>query len=257
MEELYDTIENYLQNRLSESEKTAFEQRIKSEPDLATEVEAHRTAQEAIEFQIAEQMRADFKAWGASATKSASATKGRIVAIRRVWAVAASVLLLIAAVGYWQIQQRFSSDALANAFYDQTELSETRGLDTPKNTLSEAVEAIRNQQYEQAIQQLNTISDTSSYAADAQYLMAVAHFEAGHPEQGTSILQQLQNNSDQLLSEKADWLLLLTYLKNGQKTTPEFNNLLEKISQDSNHAFYPKAKALKQKLDQFWADWAN
>lgn len=257
MEELYDTIENYLQNRLSESEKAAFEQRMSAEPALAAEVEAHRLAREALELSIAEQMRADFKSWANDTGSTASRPKGRRISMLRVWAIAASVLLLIAAFGYWQIQQRFSSVVLANTFYDQAELSETRSLNAGKNALTDALEALRKQEYGQAIYQLNAIPDTSSYAADARYLMAVVHFEAGQLAQSIAILQKLKSLEDKTLAEKAEWLLVLVYLKNGQKNTPAFNNLLQRISQNSNHAFFPKAKALEQKLQQFWANWAN
>ena len=44
-EQLYNIIEAYLDGTLSGEELTAFEQRLKSEPDLAEEVELHRKLQ--------------------------------------------------------------------------------------------------------------------------------------------------------------------------------------------------------------------
>jgi anti-sigma factor RsiW len=64
MEELYDTIEQYLRGQLSDSQKEDFERRLNEDAKLREEVEAFRIAREVIEEGIASQLRSDFKVMG-------------------------------------------------------------------------------------------------------------------------------------------------------------------------------------------------
>ena len=52
-------------------------------------------------------------------------------------------------------------------------------------------------------------------------------------------------------------LLLLAYLKGGRKGSPETTQLLDKITGDTGHSFYPKAVELKRELGSFWSGWSR
>ena len=59
----FDKIENYLWDRMSEDEKKAFEEQIKSDPDLALAIEKQRMANAAIELLHKEKWRNKIKSW--------------------------------------------------------------------------------------------------------------------------------------------------------------------------------------------------
>jgi hypothetical protein len=164
MEELYDTIEQYLRGQLSDSQKEDFERRLNEDAKLREEMEAFRIAREVIEEGIASQLRSDFKVWD-------SEKPARIISLRRVLAVAASVAILIVAIGFWQVQQNYSNEALAANFYDDTN-STTRAIEGDESVLNEALSAYQDTDYAKAITLLNNIPDTNTYYLDAQFLLA-------------------------------------------------------------------------------------
>lgn len=257
MEELYDTIEDYLNGKLPEEQRRAFAERLEQEPELATEVQAFRLSQEVIEEGIADQLRADFASWNQEGKQKQPAKIVKMRSMRKVLAIAASLLLLLT-VGYLQYsntQQNYSSSALAANYHD-ADLGTTRST-TNTNELSDAITALQAANYTTAIQELQAINNSSPYYSDAQFLLADAYYLNDQLSQATNTIGPLLTNEDPLLQEKAEWLKILIDLKSGKKNDPEFQLQLKEISENTNHSFQPKAAELVETLNGFWVKWVD
>lgn len=257
MEELYETIENYLHGKLPEAAHRAFAERLQQEPELRAEVEAFRLSEAVIEEGIADRLRTDFAAWDLETPQQQPARVVALRSVRRWVAVAASLLVLSFTFLQWRsTQQNYNSDTLA-AFYHNNDLGITRSGSTIDNELRPALAAIQSENYPLAIQQLLTVSDTASFYPDARYLLADTYFRDGQYDESEAALAPLLAGPDVLLKEKAEWLQVLIALKEGKKNDPEFQQRLNRISSDPNHSFQPSAAALQQTLAGFWVQWVD
>ncbi|HMQ87290.1 MAG TPA: tetratricopeptide repeat protein [Flavilitoribacter sp.] len=256
MEDLYDTIEQYVLGKMPEGEKAEFEARMNADPALQDEVAAFRVAREILETGIADSLRADFAGWQSAKAGPKPARRAFLRVHSRVWAVAASLLLLLGIFGYWRVSQ-YSGDTLAANFYDSSELTTVRSAPAGQGELDAGLSALRAGNFEAAATAFQAFEPSNPYYIDAQYLLANTWYQSGKLNDAETILQQLQTNSDPVISEKADWLLLLAYLKDGRKGNPETIQLLDKISADPGHSFYPKAAELKRELGRFWSGWSR
>jgi hypothetical protein len=180
----------------------------------------------------------------------------RIISLRRVLAVAASVAILIVAIGFWQVQQNYSNEALAANFYDDTN-STTRAIEGDESVLNEALSAYQDTDYAKAITLLNNIPDTNTYYLDAQFLLAQSHYQLNDIEAAKTVAGRLQNSGMNSTREQSDWLLLMIYLKEGEQGKKPFQNLLQSILDNPSHTYYPKARQLQKKLDSFWGRIVN
>ncbi|MCB9280235.1 MAG: hypothetical protein H6562_15185 [Lewinellaceae bacterium] len=256
MEDLYDTIEQYVLGKMPEGERAGFEARMNADPDLKEEVAAFRVARQVLETGIADSLRADFAEWKADQADPKPARRAFLRVHSRVWAVAASLLLLLGIFGYWRVSQ-YSGDTLASNFYDSSELTAVRSAPAGQGELDAGLSALRAGNFEAAASAFQAFDPSNAYFTDAQYLLANTWYQSGKLGEAEAILKQLQTNSDPEISEKADWLLLLAYLKGGRKGSPETTQLLDKITGDTGHSFYPKAVELKRELGSFWSGWSR
>jgi hypothetical protein len=258
MEDLYDTIENYLQGQLPEEEERAFAERLRQEPELAMEVQAFQLAQDIVEEGIADQLRTDFTTWNQEATAPTSAKVVSMRSMRKVLAIAAGVLLLISVAffQYRSTQENYNSTVLA-AHYHDADLGFTRSTTATENELSAATEALQADNYALAIQELQTIEPSSAYYTNARLLLADAYFLNDQLDLATATNSPLLAAEDPLLREKAAWLSILIDLKAGKKNDPEFQLMLKEISTDTAHSFQPKAAELMAQLDGFWVKWVE
>ncbi len=256
MEDLYNTIEQYLRGQMPAQEREAFEARLRDDPALREEVQAFRMATEVLEVGIADGLRADFANWQKEAADPKPARSIPLRVHPGVWAIAASLLFLLGVFAFWRVQQ-LDSDTLAAHYYDPAGLTGVRSAGAGQGELDAGLAALRAGQLDAAATVFQAFDPASPYYADARYLLANTWYQSGNLDEAVSVLQQLQNHPDPAMSEKSDWLLLLTYLKDGRKESPEFESLKEKIISDPDHSFYPKAVELQEKLDSFWAGWAE
>jgi len=258
MEELYNTIEKYLQGRLSKDERLEFEEKLQQDQQLKDDVEAFRLSKDIVEAGISDQLRADFAVWDKESTSTKSATIIPFRKRRKVLAIAASLVLLLSfSFLQWRsINANFNSNILA-AQYHNSDLGITRSANNDNNELSAAITALQTKDYKQAIAKLQMINDTSSYYPDAQFLLADAYYLNNELQKATATLSPLLTSNNLLLKEKAEWLQLLTLLKNGQKNTAVFQQRLNQISEDANHSFQPSAADLRESLERFGVKWVN
>lgn len=235
-----EQIKAYLDGKLSESDVAEFEKQLAADGDLKKEIAAYDTLFKGFKYLNEESFSEDVKTWGNELrtkenVKQIGKKEGKIRALYRYVAVAASVLLLLGFGMNWWAGQHFSNEALANEYYSPPLNSGTMGgpdesLLKPINTFFESAhEAYSGGDYEKSLKTFNDLSRVLE-----------------------SNRQNLDELTYRLYSENSDWTRLMIWLKTNQTGTAEFENLLNEIAADSEHAYSEQAQKLKKNLNGFW-----
>jgi len=263
MEPNIDKIEQYITGAMAAAERQAFEAEVASDPDLAEEVEAYRLAREAVELSISDQLRDQFRQWGEVEATGTINEEAQVVrlrprhSLRRVLAIAASVLLILAVGSFWYANDQYAADQLAAGYFDSSS-ADTRGpVNNQGHPLAEGLEALQSGDYAAADNYFQNIPATDENYADARYFLAQSLHLQGKTDESTDILRGLLDQANINLRESAQWLIVLNYLKNGQVEDPEFQSRLNAIQADTGHSYYQEAEKLDRQLNSFWYKMAN
>jgi len=188
------------------------------------------------------------------ATTSKTATnEARVRSMRRIWAIAASVLLLLVAGALFWANVNYSEKQLASEAYMQPDTPGTLG---GGNAAADVQEALRlllvEENYEAAEQLLLAIEETDTRFAEAQYFLGHLYFRQGDFAQAIEQYETTLTQADTLPAyidrDKIRWNLLLAKLGNDQSVEAE----LEALKQSNNPIYVQKAEALETKLTSFW-----
>ena len=224
-----DAIEAYLEQRMSLSERTAFEQKLASDPALKAEFDTYRAAMKLLELKVVE---------------APPTVKNKRLGLSW-WSIAAGVLILIA-VGIWAFaQSNYSDKTLVAANYQNPIFSNTLRGETGPGQYQVALADFNQGQYRQAIERLSGIEDE-----EALFLSAHSWFQLKEWEQAASIFKQLADNKINIRQESAEWFLALSYLAQGKED--KATQILQAIVTTEGHANQQKAQQLNAQLKQFW-----
>ncbi len=165
--------------------------------------------------------------------------------IRRVLAVAASVLVIV--VAYFGLNRGGSSSLYADYEYVDPGLpvlmsqSKDHQLYDALSYYSEGDYAVAEEKLQQ-IQADFPNSDTLSYYLGASLLYQ------GKTEAAKGPLQEVSSFENSRFHQRADWLLVMTALK--EKDLEQAGTLVQRILDTPNHEFLERAKALKEELSK-------
>ncbi|MCB0641179.1 MAG: hypothetical protein KDC44_06045 [Phaeodactylibacter sp.] len=226
-----DAIEDYLEQRMSVSEREAFEQKLATDRALKGEFDTYRAALKVLEFKTLE---------------SPPLVRQKRLPLIPMWGRIAAIGLLLIAVVLWSLVQfNYSDEAIATSRYQEplftTSLRGEGAADQYQLALADYQEA----QYEAAITKLQGLT-----ADEAQYLEAHCFFHLNQSEQAIARFSALANNPDSPRSESAEWYLALSYLQSGNAATAI--NLLKAMAGHAGHANQQKAADLLQVLKSPW-----
>jgi hypothetical protein len=211
-EEELKQIDDYFQMQLSESERIAFEQKIKTDPDFADLV-AFYTHTKAIEREkILKARHADW-----TNEKGGKQTKFFPKAII---GIAATLLFL---AGFWyfdKIDNKNYEEIATN--YIQTELATLpMKMDAAEDSLELGKKLYNEKKYKEAFEIFEIIKKPS-----AQEFMGLCALQSKDYLRATAIFEQQAQNQE-LLNNKAKFYLGLTYLKMGE--TAKGEALMEEV----------------------------
>ena len=258
-----DKIEQYLTGKMDGVEQQAFEAELNSNSTLAEELDAHRLAREAIELSIGDSLRGQFQEWHDSTATGTTKEGAKIVkmapriALRRVLAVAASVLLLLAVGSYWYANDRYNDPDLAMAFYEDSAIGKLRTGTAANHPLALGLDNMLAEDFAAADDYFNGIAPTDTNYEDARYYLGHSLYLQSRSEEAIQVLQSIQDSSNSNLRQSAEWLLLLSRLQEGQSESSKFQELLDKMLADSRHSYHPKAVELDKQLTSIWHQLAN
>ncbi|AKD56144.1 hypothetical protein [Spirosoma radiotolerans] len=259
-EQQYELIDAYLTNELSAADRVAFENDMKADAELRTEVDRQRDIRlglRALGIERAlQQAKAQYKATSAPIeTASASQLIVRPLVSWRYWAAAASVVVVLG-VGYFTYQQTTSRQAdlaYAETFSSDPTADLMKDFPTGKVAPSirgqflDATTKYKSGKYDEVIDQLKTLPADKQTMQYRNYFLGLSYLANKQPVEAIPLLTKAQTASSGTLRQKAEWFLALAYVKNEQKE--KALPILKRISTDKAHPFQSLAKRVLKKIE--------
>ena len=252
---LEEQIDAYLNGRLSEADRSAFETQIAQDPQLAEEVALQ---QEATQLLLADRQGA-FKAQlkeVAAKSKMAPVIEMKEAPVVGLWQqnwvrIAAAVALLIG-LGFilWPKSTAVSYPQMAVLNFEPypDRLQIRSGDDDSLTLVQEALLAYNQEDYETVV---NTLPDLQE--ADPQYLLgrlylANAYIALKQPTPAIEILKEIYALEQSAISEITAWYLALAYLQ--ADDGPNAKEVLQGIAKD-------EASVYRERAQEILNDWGE
>lgn len=251
-EEIYRLIDDYLNNRLSEEERTAFEKRCLEDEDFAAEVKLHTRAEIAVRTLHREERK---KAFNEEFDRLSQRGEVRRFPPRTMWmGIAASVIILLGLV--WLLRPKPAVLTGENLFAENIgnidPLTPYRTQDSIPQSWSQAARAFNQGDFDTAIQMITaTLEDTAfQNRSQANLYLGISYMllienDPANLEPAIRAFDLVEENSSSY--QKALWYKALAYLRGGQ-----FENsrrALEAVSNYSGHYRQSRADSLIQLLE--------
>jgi len=210
------SIEQYLANEMSATERNAFKKELGSNPGLAEELKLSQLIDSAIERDDIIDLRNKLMA----VIKANHTTQAEVPVVRmhtrRWWYAAASLLVLcaVAATLYLQPSRNISNDALFSQYYNSENIvDQTRG----DQNILEAVIKFQQKDFATASVLFKNILDKDNSNIAVWFYYGIANIETKNYENSIKAFNTIIRQNDNLYIEHAEWYLGLCYLKNNQK----------------------------------------
>ena len=251
----------YIQGKLNDAERKAFEKQLENTPELQEEVSFLKDLTEVSQFkglmeEAHEELEVEEEQFTASPATPKEAKVRAIFPLRRVLAYAAAIAILVVAAGFWYANQNYSDLGLASAQMERLGL-QGQGLENYRSdteiqdAFQKGLTALDTENYSGAIDFFNAISPAEDNYLPARLFLALAQFEEKQYVEtiaNTKIVAEQSQNA--VTRQRAEWLQLKALLVNGYQTA--FAVLAKAISTDESHMFKNDAEALLQKTNSFW-----
>ncbi len=239
-----EKIDQYLDGELESEEMASFEQSMNNDPSLEEEVRQNLLLREVAQEGYKENMRANIRKWKAENKQSGS--KFNMKKLRIQLAAAASILIIIVATLFGVVAPQFSNEGIASRYYEpETDLGLIRG-NNDADILRQAFENYEQANYSGAIPGFQRYPDNDK----ALYGLGLSYFQIEDFDSAINTFQDLVARDNIEYSEKAEFYLLLSYLKANQINS-DFQQLLDKMIQDEGY-YVGQAEGIKKNLDSFW-----
>ncbi len=241
------SIEQYLSKEMTQTERTAFEKELKTNPSLASEL---RMAQK-IDLSIMQDEVIDLRKKMLAAIKEGKAQQAASVPVRKLgvakwWYAAASFLLIgsISALLVFQTNSKVSNDSLFDKYYSSENVIDiTRGDDN----IVEAVMKFQQKDFALAAELFKRILNKDKSNIAVWFYYGIANIETGNYDNSIKAFNTIIENNDNLYIEHAEWYLGLCLLKNNQieKAIDQF----QMIASNSDNYHRQDAKTILEKLN--------
>ena len=245
-----EEIEDYIYDRLSESEMASFESEFADNKELSAEIELVKNIDKALQESDIMQLRAKLGNIANDNINEKQAERSIAFKFRHrriaLSVVAASLILLLGITG---LLSKYTSEGDVYqkfyAKYETTGISRSSNNEADK-TLSIALQKFNNQEYETALNLLQEVISKDNDNSVGHFYSGVTLQELGKYHRAIEEYQAVVVNKDNLFVEQAEWYIGLCYLQ-----TSESEKAIKQFKKIANEkGFYqPKAVAILNKLE--------
>lgn len=199
---------------MTPGELAEFQQKINTDPELASAVTFHRELGETLAGEKIHQFRKTLREVDAAWKPSTGGHWLRVLQSPRNLAIAASLLLLIGFFGWWTLQTP-SSVEVASQNFEQLPLQAFMNLETSdaQETRKAAHEAYIAEDYELAVARFRELTQLAPEDLNYQLYLGISQLGAGQPDGATRTLQPLAEGNDESVRDEATWYLALAFLE--------------------------------------------
>ncbi len=207
-----DLIDRFLANELTSEEAEAFEKK------LAEDTRWQSLVKEISLITIGIQEASLQEKLSAFHTPASTA---KLVTLKQAgwkkWAVAASVITLVALGGWFLLNRPENEKLFANYYKPDPGLPVVMGENNKTNyTLYDGMIDYKEGNYHKAIEKWKSIGDQQAYTDTLNYYIGMANIAAGKMEPAIQYLNEVHKTENSVYTQKASWYLALTYLKLGK-----------------------------------------
>lgn len=237
-ENLFDTIEAYLAERLSLQEKKDFEARLLIDTNLLNEVERHRKLHTYLQDKERIALRKELKNIHQEITSGLVKKQKQQIVYRMVAAIA--LLITAGSLAWFLLSGPSSMPELYAAYYEPYPVAKTMRTDTV-DTDTTFARYYAKHEYDRVVTEAISVSKPLT---DLQRLyVAISYLETGKPEKARTVLQTITQSSTYY--EDCLWYQALSFLKeNNRKGVREMLSIL--IKYDGKYG--EKAKEVSKEL---------
>ncbi|MEO1516796.1 MAG: tetratricopeptide repeat protein [Bacteroidota bacterium] len=232
-EAMFDKIEAYLLGQLNEADKTAFDQQIQADKELAQEVQVQRLLLEQVETLGALDMKERLQGIQQQVRKE------EINHRRRYWifATAAAVLALLLYVFLGPSLQNTSTEQIYASHYEPYQLSFGSRAGGNEQALIQAGSLYTQQRYEQALPLIEQLLESEPDNSRLLLAKGICYMESKDFGKALNTFQQLIDRNDSFYLQQALWYSALAHLQLGNAI--DARKLLERM-QGSTENFKKK-----------------
>lgn len=211
-QERFELIENYLEDKMSSVERTEFESRLITDPQLASQLEEVRSLILGIETAV---LKDKMVAFHEDLTPVKSLETARSKGRNPIWKWSVAAILIAAMGSFWMLRSGDQNDRLFAEHF-----SPDPGLPTTMSTTSnyvfyEGMVNYKQGDYKTALEKWSAIKDHSMGMDTLNYFRGVAHLANGDTESCIKYLQPLWNSEESGFTNETAHYLGMAYLKGG------------------------------------------
>jgi len=237
-----DLIEAYLRGTLDEQALAAFQKRREDDPEFAREVIDYSQIINQIRSTHEQDFLNKLRHWDGEIENRQEV---KVIPFRRIFLIAASVLLLAIAGLYVFRNSQSDHEQLFQEYFQPYEnvISERSGKNDSQR---KGMELYDQKKYEEAIVQLKLAALEDSDNPSLKCYLGIAYLAAGHAQEAKTTFDAVVKNDHSLFKEVAEWNLAMTYLKLDDEGS--LKKTLDGIIRQSDHQYNEQAKDLLKKL---------
>ena len=240
------SIEQYLANEMTPSERETFTKELIENPALADELKLSQSIDSAIFDENILDLRKKLIAASKNEKHPEQDVPIRILN-RRKWLYAAAAFLVICTVIsalYLQPKNKVSNDSLFTEYYNSENIvDQTRGGD---KTIVEAVVEFQKRDFGSASNLFGNIIKKDKTNIAVWFYYGICNIEVKKFSIAIEAFKIIIQQNDNLYIEHAEWYLGLCYLKNNQKD--EALDQFLKVANNPDNYHHKEAHAILQKL---------
>lgn len=252
-ETLLDQFEAYQSGGLTPEDKTRFENRLETEPELKESYQIFLTGREVIEIKIADDLKASMKTWEKQGITGGPHLKtGRSRRLKwPMWAAAAS-LLFILSLGFIQYRAvtSYPMDAITEYQPIQALTMRNGDQDSGLNGIIRdyTARAATEEQTIEALLKIRPEAPGNDYQK-AQGYLAKLYLRQGLCTESAAAYQRTGDLEG--ARDEAEFGTVLCLIREGQKRE-DINAALKPILDNQNHTFSVAAREIDKKVNGFW-----
>jgi tetratricopeptide (TPR) repeat protein len=242
-------LQKYLDNELSDSELTRFEQELNASPELLVDLDLYKEVDEA----IADTEVLDFRAQLSDLREETrhTETNRRVFRFTRPWHYAASAALaLLVAIGLATVLGKplSNSDLFARYMKPYELVLTNRALeaDAIKLNMNRAEIAYMNGNYEDAIMWYDEVLEVSSEKIEAEFGIGVSSMNLEQFVDASESFEKVVAHDDNLFIQKAQWFQAGCLLAMDESVRAR--RQLMQIAEDANHFYRKDAEKVLRRM---------
>jgi tetratricopeptide (TPR) repeat protein len=237
-----DLIEAYLQGTLDDQALAAFQKRRQDDPEFDREVIDYSQIIGQIRSTHEQAFMNKLRHWDSEIENRQEA---KVIPLRRIFLMAASVLLLAIAGLYVFRNSQSDHEQLFQEYFQPYDnvISERSGKN---DNQQKGMELYDQKKYDEAIVQLKLAVAEDSDNPSLKCYLGIAYLATGQVTEAKMTFEAIAYNDHALFREVAEWNLAMIYLKLDDEGS--LKKTLEAIIQQKDHQYYEQAKDLLSRL---------